>query len=473
MFWPESAYGPTNQCIGLADILRDRGHRIVFAAESSWAGKLAPLGFVEELVDLAEPTMPPRDAVEEERGDSAVAEPTMPARDAVEEERGDSAVAEPAGEPPAGAGDDGDAGQFWTDFIAETAPEFRKPTVDQLATFIQPTYQALIDGARYCEPRLREIIATHRPDVIVEDNVVLFPALVTAGRPFVRIVSCSPLEVSGPGVPPPFSGLPSDDDSQWAAYRAEFDRTHRAMWSDFNDWVVSQGADPLPELEFMPRENTANLYVYPAEADYRDRRPLDGSWTRMDSSVRQTDDEYPLPAVVADRPADSALIYLSLGSLGGADVELMQRLVDVLGTTRHRFIVSKGPQADRITLAANMTGAQMLPQTTVIPQVDLVISHGGNNTVTETLHFGKPLIVLPLFWDQYENAQRIDELGFGVRLDTYGFADHELTGAVERLLADTELRARLDEMGAAIRARDGLRIGADVIERVGRRAAGD
>ena len=55
MFWPESAYGPTNQCIGLAAILRDRGHTIVFAAESSWAGKLAPFGFIEELVDLAEP----------------------------------------------------------------------------------------------------------------------------------------------------------------------------------------------------------------------------------------------------------------------------------------------------------------------------------------------------------------------------------------------------------------------------------
>ncbi len=147
-----------------------------------------------------------------------------------------------------------------------------------------------------------------------------------------------------------------------------------------------------------------------------------------------------MPAAVADRPDGSALIYLSLGSLGGADVELMQRLVDVLGTTRHRFIVSKGPQADRITLADNMVGAQMLPQTKVIPQVDLVISHGGNNTVTETLHFGKPLIVLPLFWDQYENAQRIDELGFGVRLDTYGFTDAELTDAVERLLADTALR---------------------------------
>ncbi|MDX1870573.1 glycosyltransferase [Mycolicibacterium sp. 120266] len=427
MFWPESAYGPTNQCIGLAAVLRDRGHRIVFAAESSWAGKLAPFGFVEELVDLAEPA--------------------------------------------AGAEDD-DPGKFWTDFIAETAPEFRKPTVEQLQTFIQPTYQALIDGAKYCEPRLRQIIATHRPDVIVEDNVVLFPALASAGVPFVRIVSCSPLEVTGPDVPPPFSGLPSADRSQWDAYRAEYDRTHRAMWSEFNEWVQAQGAAPLPELEFMPRDNAANLYVYPAEADYLEARPLDGTWVRMDSSVRETDEEYVLPAAVADRPDGSALIYLSLGSLGGADVELMQRLVDVLGTTRHRYIVSMGPQADRITLADNMIGAQMLPQTKVIPQVDLVISHGGNNTVTETLHFGKPLIVLPLFWDQYENAQRIDELGFGIRLNTYGFADQDLTAAVERLLADDELRAKLVGIGAAIRARDGLRVGADAIERVGTQSAG-
>jgi len=425
MFWPESAYGPTNQCIGLAAILRARGHRIVFAAESSWAGKLAPFGFIEELVDLAEPA-------------------------------------------PDSDGDD-DPGKFWTDFITETAPEFRKPTIDQLATFIQPTYQALIDGAKYCEPRLREIIATHRPDVIVEDNVVLFPALVTAGVPFVRIVSCSPLEVPGPGVPPPFSGLPSADPGSWDAYRTEYERTHRDMWTEFNAWVQQQGAAALPELEFMPRANAANLYVYPAEADYRQDRPLDDTWSRMDSSVRETDDEYLIPAEVADRPEGSGLIYLSLGSLGGADVELMQRLVDVLAGTRHRFIVSKGPQAERITLADNMVGAQMLPQTKVIPQVDLVISHGGNNTVTETLHFGKPLIVLPLFWDQYENAQRMAELGFGVRLDTYGFADDELTGAVDTLLADTALRTRLAAMGADIRARNGLRAGADVIEQVGLR----
>ena len=68
---------------------------------------------------------------------------------------------------------------------------------------------------------------------------------------------------------------------------------------------------------------------------------------------------------------------------------------------------------------------------------------------------------------QSENAQRIDELGFGVRLDTYKFADDELTGAVYRLLADSALRSRLAEMGTAISARNGLRVGADVIEKVG------
>ena len=150
----------------------------------------------------------------------------------------------------------------------------------------------------------------------------------------------------------------------------------------------------------------------------------------------------------------------------------MRRLVDVLGRTRHSYIVSKGPMGDQIELAANMVGASTVPQTTVIPQVDLVITHGGNNTTTEALHFGKPMVVLPLFWDQYDNAQRMDELGLGVRLATYAFTDDQLVDAVERLLADTALRARSATIGRQIRQRQGLRTGADIIERVARGHAG-
>ena len=424
LFVPESAYGPTNQCIGLGDLLLKRGHRVVFAAESSWAGRLRPLGFEERLIDLAEPDPEQSEA---------------------------------------------DAGQFWTDFIAETAPEFRKSTTEQLESFVKPTYQALIDGAIYAEPTLKKIIDEVRPDVLVEDNVVFFPALTTSGAPFVRIVSCNPLEIPGDGIPPGLSGLAQADPASWTGFRAEFERTHRDLWETFNGWVVEQGAAALPDLEFMPRDNAANIYVFPAEADYVGERELDDSWHRIDSSVRLTDEEYVLPDAVADRPDGSALIYLSLGSLGGADLELMQRIVNALADSPHRFVVSKGPQADKLTLAANMVGAQTVPQTKVIPQVDLVITHGGNNTTTEALHFGKRMILLPLFWDQYDNAQRMHELGFGVRLATYEFSPEELNGAIEKLLADTELRASMAAMGSRIRARDGLTKGADIIEAAGLR----
>ncbi len=174
-----------------------------------------------------------------------------------------------------------------------------------------------------------------------------------------------------------------------------------------------------------------------------------------------------LPDDFRDRRDGSSLIYLSLGSLGGADIALLQRLIDVLGTTRHKVVVSMGPRADELRLADNMVGASILPQTKVIPQVDLVITHAGNNTTAESMHFGKPMILMPLFWDQYDNAQRVHERGFGRRLSTYGFTDEELLGAIEDLLGDTELRDRSAKTGAAIRAREGLRTGAEVIERVG------
>lgn len=420
LFMPESAYGPTNNCIGIGNLLRASGHRVVFAAERSWEGRLNALGFEEDLVDLAPPA--------------------------------------PADQPEQAAG------QFWTDFIRNTSPQFRRPTIEQLEGFIQPTWQALIDGAMYCQPQLTAIVERQRPDVVIEDNVNCFPALLTAGVPFVRMVSCHPLEMKGPDVPPTFSGYPVADRSGWDAFRAEYDRTHRPMWTAYDEWVRSCGAPGLSDLEFIHESAHLNLYTYPEIVDYTVDRPLASTWHRLDSSVRSTDDPFEVPESLRDLPG--SMIYLSLGSLGSADVELMCRLVDVLSRTPHRYIVSKGPQHDQIELAANMWGDQQVPQTNVLPLVDLVITHGGNNTTTECFHFGKPMIVLPLFWDQYDNAQRVHETGHGIRLATYEFADAELHGAIETLLANTTLRDRMRANAAIIQSRRGTSLAAGRIEGV-------
>jgi MGT family glycosyltransferase len=418
VFFPEGAFGPTNNCVGIGDVLRRRGHRVVFVVEESFAGSLEAKGFEERLMRLGPPP-----EVEEAPG------------------------------------------QFWKDFIRDTAPHFRRPTIEQLELFLAPTWQALIDGARYVDDRLREIFAELEPDAIVEDNVVAFPAIAASGRPWVRIVSCNPLELRDSELPPPYSGYPEADRSGWDAFRAEFRRTHQPMWREFDAFVQERGAPPLPELEFIHESPYLNLYVYPAEADYRRSRPLAPTWHRLECSVRATDEPWSVPPELAG--ADP-LVYLSLGSLGSADVELMQRLVDMFAALPYRVIVSKGPQHELLRLAPNMAGAEFLPQTSVLPQVDLVITHGGNNTTTECFYFGKPMVVLPLFWDQYDNAQRVEELGLGRRLDTYRCTAEELRGAIDGLLGDGALAARLAALSARVQADPGTVKAAELIERLAR-----
>ena len=110
VFFPEGAYGPTNNCVGIGQVLRARGARVVFVVEESFAGTLEAQGFEEALMRLKPPPV----------------EPEVP-------------------------------GQFWKDFVRETAPEFRKPTIDQLEGFVLPVWQELVDGARYVDERLAEV----------------------------------------------------------------------------------------------------------------------------------------------------------------------------------------------------------------------------------------------------------------------------------------------------------------------------
>jgi len=419
VFFPEGAFGPTNNCVGIGNVLRERGHRVVFVVEESFAGTLEARGFEEARMRL---TPPPE--VEEEPG------------------------------------------QFWKDFIRDTAPEFRKPTVEQLETFLKPTWQALIDGSTYAHERLCEIFDELAPDAIVEDNVVAFGAIPASGRPWARIMSCNPLEMKDPALPPVFSGHPTRDRTAWDEFWREYDRVLGPQIAEFDAWLRDRGAPALPgPRDYIWESPYLNLFVYPEEADYPRSNPLGPTWHRLDASVRSTDETYDAHASLG---AEGALVYLSLGSLASADVELMRRLVDVLSRTPHRYIVSKGPQAELYELADNMVGAEFLPQPAILPHVDLVITHGGNNTVTESWYFGKPMIVLPVFWDQYDNAQRVDELGLGVRLRTYAFEEDELTGAIERLLADGDLRDRLRRMSARLQADPGTVRAADLIERLAR-----
>ena len=418
LFFPEGAFGPTNNCVGIASVLRQRGHRVVFVVEESFAGTLAAKGFEERLMRLQAPSEEPE-------------------------------------EP----------GQFWKDFIRDTAPHFRTPPTEQLESLILPIWEQLATGATHVEERLGEIFTEVQPDVIVQDNVVAFPAVLAAGVPWVRIVSCNPLELPDAALPPVFSGLPTADQREWAAFRQTYSRLHADLHRAFDDFVQARGCPALPDDGFMVDSPYLTLYVYPEEADYARATSLPSTVHRLDSSVRTTDPPFAMPAQLA---GDGKLIYVSLGSLGAAEPELMGRLVNLLGSTQHRVIMSLGPQAGQLKLPDNIFGEEFLPQPSILPLVDAVITHGGNNTTTESFFFGKPMLVLPLFWDQHDNAQRVDELDFGHRLAPYGFSDAEFLAALDDVLADEGRRSRMTTMSQRLQANPGLVRAADLIERLAR-----
>ena len=429
-FFPEGAFGPTNNCVAIGHALQRRGARVVFVVEESFAGTLAAQGFGERLVRLG-----------------------------------------PAPETPE------EPGQFWRDFVRETAPHLREPTIDQVASFVLPVWRSLVDGARHVEPRLAEIFAELQPDVIVEDNVVGFPAVSAAGVPWARIVSCNPLEVDDPALPPAFSGYAVGDAAGASAFRAEYRRRCGGLQAELADWNARRGGEPIPTGDAVPGDGMPpfiaespwlNVALYPEAVDYARSRPLGPTWHRIGSSIRPAPGPWAAPASL---PGDGPLVYVSMGSLGSADPDLVGRLLDALGGTRFRVVMSLGPQADevvagRLTLPPNVVGAEYLPQPAILPAVDAVVTHAGNNTFTECLHHGRPMVAMPLFWDQHDNARRVAELGLGHRLDAYRSSGADLVAALDDLLADTGRRDRLASIARTVQADPGPERAATLILRL-------
>lgn len=414
VLFPEAAYGPALNCVGIAQQLARRGHRPVFVCDRGFKGVFSGYGYEEHLVDMS------------------------------------------------GGLSDEEIANFWANFIAGHLPHFRLSPIEQIPTYVVPVWEAIVDSAVIAEPGLDEHLQRIRPDLVAVDNVILFPAIKRAGCPWVRIISCSENEVTDPDIPPHLSGCSEGDRACAAAFEAEYLRLIAPTHRRYNEFLAGVGHAPYPPGEFFETSPHMNLLLYPRPLQFRRRHPLDPARFQYLEGCVRNEGTYEVPDFAVHR--DAPLIYVSFGSLGAADVDLYRRMIALFAHLPYRFLMNVGDYIDAyVAPPPNVHLAKWYPQPAVVPLVDLFIHHGGNNSFNEALYFGKPALIMPYCWDGLDNATRIQDTGYGEKLARYTWTDEELAGAIARLLGDRALALRLAEISVRMQAARGAEKAADIL----------
>lgn len=405
-FFPEAAFGPALNSVGIAQAVERLGHRAVFLSDPGFVEVYKGYGFEAHPVALSEP-MPPEQMA-----------------------------------------------KFWEDFINGHIPNFRKAPIDQLDNYVLGCWEAIVDSAKWAQKDLPGVLARIKPDVISVDNVILFPAIKQYGKPWVRIISCSENEIEDPAIPPHLSGMSEHDTAGHAAFRAKFEKVIKPVHEDFNQFLAANGEAAYPLGQFFEASPYMNLLLYPEQVKYHRPVPLDPArFQYLEGCVRQ-DAPYTVPTFKANN--DGPLLYISFGSLGAGDTDLLKRLIAFVGKSRYRALVNVGDyKGEYSDIPDNVIIESWYPQPSVIPQVDVVIHHGGNNSFTECLYFGKPAIIMSYVWDGHDNAMRVQETGHGFRSERYDWTDADLAAKIETCLTDPAMAARLKATSAHMQSQNG------------------
>ncbi|XP_054152713.1 UDP-glucuronosyltransferase 2A2-like [Oppia nitens] len=405
------AVGHVNSAIGIGQQLASAGHKVSFLITSQWAPIIESYGF--QVIQYS---------IRANNNNNNV---------------------------------DEDPGKIWAQVCIDEGYFTDRSPLDKMISVKTMRMKAWFDDLKLMDPIIKRIINDddddqQRPDCIVLDHFHTVPSVVASGIPWVWISSVSPLFLFDDNrVPPPGSGLSSliSDKSEWSAFRTAINDSTSDLWHQFNNYCLAQGCnESLPEYQYFYPSPYLNLYVYPRELNYQEYRPLPENYRGLDNFMRHElttvdKQQFEIPEPLSDKPGK--LIYFSLGSMGAINLVIMKRLISILAKSAHRFIVAKGLLHREFDLPDNMWGLSTVSQIQVLPIVDLVITHGGNNTVAETMYFGKPMIVLPMFLDQYDNAQRLADQGLGLRLDVYNCTEWQLLTAIENVLNNREMQRKL------------------------------
>jgi MGT family glycosyltransferase len=159
-------------------------------------------------------------------------------------------------------------------------------------------------------------------------------------------------------------------------------------------------------------------------------------------------------------------LLVSLGTINGpAGQRFFRVVVDALaGLGEELQVVIVAPGLDGTP--PHMLVAERVPQLALLPHMSAVVSHGGHNTVCESLAHGLPLVVTPIRDDQPIIAQQVADAGAGIRLRFARLRAGELHDAVRAVLGAPSYREGACRVRDSFAAAGGAIAAAERLEKV-------
>ena len=108
--------------------------------------------------------------------------------------------------------------------------------------------------------------------------------------------------------------------------------------------------------------------------------------------------------------------------------------------------------------------ADFVPFRWLLERSALLVHHGGIGSLSQAVAAGVPQVIMPMGFDQFDNADRIRRLGVGGMLARRRFQGPAVAAIIDRLTADTAVADRCRQAAAILGGRDGLETACDEIE---------
>ena len=286
------------------------------------------------------------------------------------------------------------------------------------------------------------------------------------GLPFVTI--CNALALNRePAVPPPFTPWQYRDD-WWGRARNQLGNSisdrilapvretlagHRAQWKLPAQTDLGATFSPLaqisqqsPEFDF-PRRSLPEVFHYVGPLRRAGRRRVDFPWDWLDG-----------------RP----LVYASLGTLQNRNPKLFHCFAEACRGQDVQLVIAGAAKESLGALPENVLAVSYAPQIELLQKASLTLSHGGLNTVLDSLACGVPLVVMPITYEQPAIAQRVRWVGAGETIPISRVNSSMVRAQVRRVLGNPEYANAAKRIAEDIRAAGGVRHACELIENIDR-----